>query len=39
MSDAIASQLIRHDLPWLVLVALEQTLEETPCGLAISTCL
>ena len=27
MSDAIASQLVRHDLAWLVLVALEQTLE------------
>ena len=39
VSDAIASQLIRHNPPRLILVALEHTLEETPCGLAISTCL
>ena len=36
MSDTVASQLVRHDLPWLIPVAFEQTLEETLCGLAIS---
>ncbi len=37
MGDTVASQLVRHDLPRLTLMALDQTPEEPLGGLAIST--
>ena len=36
MRDAIASQLVRHNLPRLTLVPVEQALEKAFCGLAIT---
>ena len=36
MGHTVASQLIRHDLPRLILMALDQTPEEALGGLAIS---
>jgi hypothetical protein len=36
MSHTVASQLVRHDLAGLIAVTLEQTLEKTFGGLAIS---
>ena len=36
MGDTVASQLIRHDLPRLILMALEHTLEEAPGSITIS---
>lgn len=37
MRNTVVSQLIRHDLPRLILMVLDQTPEEALGGLAIST--
>ncbi len=36
MCNAIASQLVRHNLPRLTLMPIEQALEKAFCGLAIT---